>query len=294
MIRIDSYAKLNLYLEVGETRPDGYHEIETVMQTISLADTLSLTLAGSIEVTCSDPLVPDGPDNIVYRAAKALVRESGTVPGASIHIEKKIPSSAGLAGGSTNAAAALHALAILWELGAPREDLARIGLTLGSDVPFFFHGGTALCRGRGERVEPLPAIDRSLRFLLVTPDIQVSSTFAYKELDRLRLTSDSSFPSMRTITMSDDVVAAFVADGHNRLEDAVLPAYPLVRETRDRLTGYCTGHAMMSGSGPSLFGLLADEEFDTGRLALEFDDSRITTVVRPMSCGFRLHDSSTV
>lgn len=155
MINIDAHAKLNLTLEVLGKRDDGYHEVASIMQTLELADSLTIEPAGSLSLTCSLPEL-NGPENLALRAAELLGSEAGVGRGARIHIDKRIPVAAGLGGGSADAAAALVGLNRLWDLELSNDQLREIGAKLGSDVPFLVEGGTATALGRGERVRHLP------------------------------------------------------------------------------------------------------------------------------------------
>ena len=155
MITLDAHAKLNLTLEVMGKRDDGYHEVASIMQTLELADTLTIKHADSLSLTCSLPEL-DGPENLAFRAAELLSSEAGVSKGARIHIEKRIPVAAGLGGGSADAAAALVGLNRLWELELSNDELRKLGSNLGSDVPFLIEGGTATALGRGERIRHLP------------------------------------------------------------------------------------------------------------------------------------------
>ncbi len=155
MITIDAHAKLNLTLEVMGKREDGYHEVVSIMQTLELADTLTICPADTLALTCSLPEL-DGPGNLAFSAAELLRSETGVSDGAAIHIEKRIPVAAGLGGGSADAAATLVGLNRLWGLGLSNDRLRRIGANLGSDVPFLIEGGTATAIGRGERVRHIP------------------------------------------------------------------------------------------------------------------------------------------
>ena len=152
-----AFAKLNLTLEVLGRRGDGYHEVRTILQTVDLADQLEIRPYPSLRVECDDPAL-NGEANLAWRAAKALARSRSIQPRASIFIQKRIPVGMGLGGGSSDAAAALIALNQLWGLSLGAEELAQVAAELGSDVPFFLWGGTALAEGRGERVKPLPPL----------------------------------------------------------------------------------------------------------------------------------------
>ncbi len=179
ILRAEAFAKTNLRLDVLRKRPDGFHEIDTVFQTIDLTDRLEVSDSPeAILLECSDPSIPSGSENLAVRAAEALRSRYGVSRGARMRLEKNIPAGGGLGGGSSDAAIALLLLSRLWELPADPAALAAIGAELGSDVPFFFAGGTARGRGRGEIVEPLPdAPERAL--VLVIPPFSISTAEIY-------------------------------------------------------------------------------------------------------------------
>ncbi|MFC1511424.1 4-(cytidine 5'-diphospho)-2-C-methyl-D-erythritol kinase [Candidatus Margulisiibacteriota bacterium] len=223
-MKLKAYAKINLSLRVLDQRPDGFHNIESIMQTVSLHDciTLSLIPAG-IEVTCDNPKVPLGPANLAYKAA-----ELAGAKGLKIHIEKRIPMAAGLAGGSADAAAVLFGL---------KADPA-IAEQVGSDVPFCLVGGTCLVGGRGEKVTrtqpPVPST-----YILVCPDIEISAKWAYDEWDRQKAKGKRQ-----------------EAKGLNDLEPVVAAKYPVINEIKEKLLSLGCSAAQMSGSGPAVFGIV--------------------------------------
>lgn len=182
-LRYRPHAKFNLALDVRERRPDGYHEVRTVLQCMALCDTLEVFPAGEgLSFTCSDPSLPTGPENLVMKAAAALREATGCTKGARLHLTKRIPSQAGLGGGSADAAVTLVALARLWRLPAEPSALLPLAAKLGSDVPYFLVGGTALGVGRGEEVYTLP--DAPPLHLVVAKGLKGTSTpEAYKALD---------------------------------------------------------------------------------------------------------------
>ncbi len=182
-IEVLAPAKLNLFLEVLGKRPDGYHELETLMVATDLHDTLTVSddPSGRISLSCDDPTLPTGRENLVVRAAERLKEMAGEDRGAKIDLRKAIPAQAGLAGGSSDAAATLAALDLLWNLGTPAERLESLAAEIGSDVAFFLNGPASICRGRGERVEPV-LLTRRLHFVLICPPVGVSTAEVYRRL----------------------------------------------------------------------------------------------------------------
>ncbi|MFL6546160.1 MAG: 4-(cytidine 5'-diphospho)-2-C-methyl-D-erythritol kinase, partial [Candidatus Udaeobacter sp.] len=172
-------AKVNLFLELLAKRADGFHEIETLMVAVSLADTLTVMSAADLSLTCSDPTLPVGDSNLVVKAAKVLQGKTGCTSGATIHLEKRIPAEAGLAGGSSDAAATLLALNELWDLQLANESLCTIAADIGSDVAFFLNLPSAWCTGRGEVVTPVQS-PAELHFVLVCPPFGISTPAVYK------------------------------------------------------------------------------------------------------------------
>ncbi len=249
---IRSPSKINLFLRVLRPRPDGYHEIFSLMQMVDLCDSLRLELKrGETEVLCDHPGAPQGRGNIAYGAAELLKKRTGAGQGARIFIRKLIPMAAGLGGGSGNAAAVLLGLNSLWGAGLTRAELVEVASELGSDVPFFLCSPRALARGRGELVESLPP-ESPRPVLLVRPPMEVSSSWAYESL-KMRLTSgtlDNSI-SQCSLGMKNSL---FIND----LEGVVNAKYPVIAYLRKRLTELGAAGACMSGSGPTVFGLFSD------------------------------------
>jgi 4-diphosphocytidyl-2-C-methyl-D-erythritol kinase len=253
---VRAYAKINLSLKVLNRRLDGFHEIRTVFQTVGLADTLDFAFAPGRGVSIS---LDDGlgiPDNLVERAARSFFEETGTTGRLEVVLRKKIPMGGGLGGGSSDAAATLLALAGLCGRRAPIEVLARLAASLGSDVPFFLHGGTALGLGRGEELYPLPDL-KPLPVLILAPPFQVSTPEAYRALGRPDLTSGVPAPKL-------DSFQAFVWSGlsgplsENDFEGPVFNLHPELRRWRDRLFRLGAHAARLSGSGAALFGVFPD------------------------------------
>jgi 4-diphosphocytidyl-2-C-methyl-D-erythritol kinase len=254
-LTLPARAKINLHLRVLFRRPDGYHELRTVFQTIDLADTLTLTPRpdGELSLACDDPGVPADERNLCLRAARRLREAVGGNLGAHLGLAKRIPVQAGLGGGSSDAATTLLGLNRLWGLDRPVAELAEIGAALGADVPFFLRGGTALGIGRGDELVPLPdAAGGSV--LVVSPSVTVSTAWAYERLN-LVLTK---MPETATICGLHRVLAeGGVSLRHcaNDFELAVFPEFPLLRQIKNFLLEAGASQAMLSGSGGSLFGL---------------------------------------
>jgi 4-diphosphocytidyl-2-C-methyl-D-erythritol kinase len=276
-IHLCSPAKINLSLRILGVRPDGYHELETWIQQVSLFDQIDIRLASrAIRVTADRGDVPSGRGNLAYLAASALREVAGDRRlGATIRLEKHIPSGAGLGGGSGNAAAVLWALNRLWGLGLSPDGLMTIGARIGSDVPFFLGSPMALCRGRGEVVSPKKPL-RSGWIVLVKPAFSLSTASVYgwmrNDLKHEKKNSDIKYSPKRK------------PDFQNDLEQVVFQRYPILLETRDALMSLGARQACMSGSGPALWGLFR-RKFDALEAAEKFSRRRRWTVhlVKPLA-----------
>lgn len=247
-----AYAKVNLTLAVGEKRLDGYHEVVSVMQRVSLCDTLTAeqTREG-ITLTCSDPALPSGEENLAHRAASLFFRETGIAGGAALALEKSIPSQAGLGGGSSDAASALLALRKLYAPALPDGALETMAAALGSDVPFFIRGGTQLATGRGEVLSPLTPLTDGW-FVIVKPAESFSTPAMYRRLDELPPTHAPSLPPLQ------GGLPALAAGLFNRFEAAV-PAGSAVWDIKVRLAAHGALASLLSGSGSAVFGLFDAE-----------------------------------
>jgi 4-diphosphocytidyl-2-C-methyl-D-erythritol kinase len=266
-------AKVNLYLEILGDRPDGYHELAMILQSIALADRIDLRANGTevIRVHCDHPLVPGDTSNLAYRAAVLMAElfpESfNQYGGVDITIQKNIPVGAGLAGGSTNAAAVLVGVDLLWGLGLTQVELQELGAKLGSDVPFCIAGGTAIATGRGENLSPLPALDNLYMVLAKYRSLSVSTAWAYQtyrqQFGDFYISEGDRLEGRRREVHSGAIVAAVSRRDaaqigkllYNDLEKVVIPNYPQVAKLREELQHLDTLGAMMSGSGPTVFAL---------------------------------------
>lgn len=249
-------AKVNLFLEVLARRTDGFHEIATLMVAVSLYDTLEFKedATGEIRLHCDQPNLSTGPDNLVCRAARLLQQRHGVRRGVRIDLTKRIPMAAGLAGGSSDAAATLDGLNRLWGLGLDSAELAGLGAELGSDVPFFFAAPAAWCTGRGERVTPVP-LGATLVFVLACPPVGLATAEVYRNVtvpDQPRTGDD-----VRAALASGDA-AAVGAALHNRLQGPAERLRPEVGRLRQRLAALGPAGQLMSGSGSAVFALCRD------------------------------------
>jgi len=258
---LPSFAKINLTLEVLGRRPDGYHELRTIFQSLALHDTIAFTTTRRpFAMTCSDPDVPADERNLVWKAASALWREAGRdggPHGITVELRKRIPAEAGLGGGSSNAAAALLALDRLWRLRLPARRLLAIAGTIGADVPFFLVGGTALGLGRGELVFPLADV-RPAWVVLVKPPFGISTAAAYGWLEGAEK-GDSPLFSEGSAPQKGDSPLFLV---RNALEAAVEAHHPELKGIREALLRAGARAAALCGSGSTVFGL-----FDRPRAA---------------------------
>src|SRR3984893_10312910 len=266
-IQIKSYAKINWTLDVLFKREDGYHELRTIYQTVSLHDTLTIAEThGPIETVCDDPRVPCDETNLAFKAAQSLGEATGTSRGARIEIEKRTPVAAGLGGGSSNAAATLLALVKLWQVEVDERELSRIAAALGSDVPFFLIGGTALGVGRGEQVSSIEQLHCE-HLLLVNPGFAVSTRDAYEKLSRL--TRPEAANNIPLTLVSAKGISGLPLVARNDLEEAVIAAHPEIAEVKRRLLSLGARLAQMSGSGATVFGV-----FDNSQL-IERDEDEV-------------------
>jgi len=253
---LPSFAKINLTLRVLGRRDDGYHEINTVFQSVTLRDKLTFNALDDerFELVCDAPDIPSDETNLVHRAAVALRECFGVKRGARVKLEKIIPAGGGLGGGSSNAAVALLGLARLWEINTDRRSLAEIGASLGADVPFFLTGGTALGTGRGTDIHPLA--DLALKyFLLVTPKVKVSTVEAYKSLNAPALTKAVSPVNLTVSRLQAEISGSLHEVLINDFERVVFHRYPEIERARESLAAAGASGSLLSGSGSSVYGL---------------------------------------
>lgn len=266
-LTIPAFAKVNLALTVGGRRPDGFHEIQTIFHTVSLADRLTLYWTGGAKTGIVVTSTVDIPgENIAARAAHEVLAATGARGHLAIHIDKRIPMGGGMGGGSTDAAAVLHALPRLTGRALEGEQLAQIAARLGSDVPFFLHGGCALGFGRGEQLYPLPDA-RAPYGVLIAPGVHVSTAEAYRALARppvAELTSTAPsriLKGLQSLAWALDLrseIDVWATHCGNEFEDVVFRQYPVLQSLKRKLERMGAAPALMTGSGAAIFGFFRD------------------------------------
>ncbi len=250
---IKTPAKLNLFLEVLRRREDGYHEIRSIMVPIDLFDEIELKkTAKGIQVWCSDPSLPVDERNLAFKAASLYLGKAGIKEGVYIGIKKRIPISAGLGGGSSDAAAVLKGLNKIYQRFSGTQ-LVELAKQIGADVPFFLYSSPCLAKGVGEILEPL--CPRMLHFVLVTPYIQVSTAWAYREYDKLHLTK-SEQSSIKRYWKEGNIKALL----RNDLEKVTIASFPVIKELKTLLLKKGAKGVLMSGSGPTVFGIFESRQ----------------------------------
>ena len=262
-LSLKSYAKVNFYLEVLGKRNDGYHEIESLIQKISLCDNILLEdRLRDITILCPNReiSIPSNPenfrDNLAYKAAKLLIERFNIKKGISITIDKKIPVGSGLAGGSSNAASVLKGLNRLWNIGLRNAELQELGTEIGSDVPFFINGKTALVKGRGVKIHTCFTMPK-IWLVLAVPNINVSTKWAYERLDGelTKNINSANLPRLKKLQVKDIVNNLF-----NRLEGVVFKEYPLIKAIKEKMIACGASGALMSGTGSTVFGIASSKD----------------------------------
>ncbi|WP_102693389.1 4-(cytidine 5'-diphospho)-2-C-methyl-D-erythritol kinase [Rummeliibacillus pycnus] len=258
MLYVKAPAKINLTLDVLYKRPDGYHEVEMVMTTVDLADRVGLKIRndGQILIHSSSNFVPDDQRNLAYQAAKLLQDTYSVQKGVSITIDKQIPVAAGLAGGSSDAAATLKGLNTLWNLNLSIDKLAELGAKIGSDVSFCVYGGTAIARGRGEKIEHI-ATPPSCWVVLAKPTIGVSTAAVYGGLNIEEVKHPNTLQMRQAIEDKDYTLLCSTIG--NVLESVTLKLHPEVAVIKEQMSRFGADAVLMSGSGPTVFGLVQNK-----------------------------------
>ena len=259
-IKLKARAKINLGLDVIRKREDGYHEVRMIMQMINLYDRITLrrSTEPGIRVTTNLPYLPVNEDNLVYRAAKLLMEEFKVTEGAEIELQKHIPVAAGMAGGSSDAAAVMVGVNRIFHLGLTKKQLMERGVKIGADVPFCIMRGTALAEGIGEVLTPLPAMPHC-SLVIAKPKIHVSTKFVYGNLKASELKEHPDIDG-QVQALREGSLEQLVAKMGNVLETVTVPAYPVIDEIKRTMLKNDAMGAMMSGSGPTVFGIFEREE----------------------------------
>lgn len=276
-IAVKALAKINLGLDVLRRREDGYHEVKMVMQTIHLCDSLTIRKADKgIHLTSNLSFLPANENNLAHRAAQLLMEEFHIEGGVEIHLEKRIPVAAGMAGGSTDAAGVLYGMNEMFSLGLKRTELMTRGVTLGADVPYCLMRGTALAEGIGEKLTSLPPMVKC-PVLIAKPQVSVSTKYVY---EHLQLNEDTRHPDIEGLIRAikgkelNDIASRM----GNLLETVTVQRYPEIAAIKDIMREQGALNAMMSGSGPTVFGLFQDRK-DAKRAASVLRSSGLTRQV---------------
>lgn len=266
-LSIYAKAKINLGLDVLRRREDGYHEVKMVMQTVGICDRLDFTKLAEdqIRISTNKESLPCDEHNLIYKAAKLMKETYGISEGVSIRLEKNIPIAAGMAGGSTDAAATIHGMDQLFALQLSLEEKQRLGVRIGADVPYCLMGGTALSEGIGEVLTALPAVPKAY-LVVAKPDIDVSTKFVYENLHANSLTEHPDIDGM-VDCIREGNLKGITERMENVLETVTVKRYPIIEEMKAFLREQGAMNALMSGSGPTVFGVFAEEK--TARTAYE-------------------------
>lgn len=259
-IYVKAYGKINLGLDVLRKREDGYHDLRMIMQTVGIYDGIEIRRVkkSGIHIKCNVKSVPTDESNLVYKAAKLLMDEFNIIDGLEINIEKVIPVAAGMAGGSSDCAATLIGINRMFNIGLSERQLRERGVKLGADVPYCIMGGTALAEGIGEKLTKLSDAP-ACKVLLVKPPIDVSTGFVY---GNLKIDEDIKHPDIDVMLkgIKDNNYKAVSDNIGNVLESVTIPAYPIISEIKEDMLELGADNSLMSGSGPTVFGLFSDED----------------------------------
>lgn len=284
-ISLQAHAKLNLTLDIAGRREDGYHLLQSVMQSVSLADSIRLRLLSEnegISITADTPLLPTDARNICWQAASAFLQQIGSTRGVSIKIKKRIPLAAGLGGGSSDAAAVLHGLNTLFSSGLDLFQLQALGLTVGADVPFCLQGGTAFVEGIGEKVTSLCHFPEAV-FILIKPKANISTAEVYRKFAPKHYGGYFSREFLKLLAAKSRLDVLSTACG-NILETATIPNVPEIEVWKERLVQGGAHTALMSGSGPTVFGIFGNEE-KANQFCRHWQDRVELYLARPVQSG---------
>ena len=260
-VEIDSYSKINLTLNILGKRRDGYHNIETIMQSVNLADRVFIRKEKEgVKIKCTHPRVPIDTQSLTYRSAEKILNRYRIKKGVKIEIDKKIPLASGMAGGSANSASILVGINKLFALNLSNKDLREIGEELGMDVPFCIQNGTALAYHRGEKVTPLPPINPPLWIIIINPGFKISSEWAYNNIDLDQIKREKNNTKAMLKALKEGELEEIAKNLFNSFEGLIIKKYPEIGKIKDRLIEESALGALMSGSGPTVFGIAQNKE----------------------------------
>ena len=282
---LPSFAKINWFLRILGKRVDGFHELCTVFQTVSLHDNLTFSKSDRIVLTCDNENIPTDDGNLIVKAAKLLSEKHGIKQGAKIHLEKRIPAPGGLGGGSSNAGVALLGLSKLWQIEIDIAELSKLGGKLGSDVPFFFHGGTAFGTGRGTEIFELNDLEEKY-ILIVAPKIEVSTANAFARINVAHLTNYASKSILQICRNEAQALDLRQAELVNDFEKTVFENELETRRVKEKLLACGSVKALLSGSGASVFGVFdSEEQLKSASVKLKSENDWRVFSVRTISRG---------
>ncbi len=260
-IEIYSYSKINLTLNILGKRQDGYHNIETIMQSINLTDRIFIKEEEEgIKVKCNHSQVPIDAQGLAYRSAEKILNRYKITKGVKIEIDKKIPLASGMAGGSANSASILVGINKLFTLNLSNEDLRGIGEELGMDVPFCIQNGTALAYHRGEKVTPLSPVNPQLWIIIINPGFEIPTKWAYNNLDLSLIKREKNNTKAMLEALKEGEARGIAKNLFNSFEELIIKKYPEIGKIKDRLIEEGALGALMSGSGPTVFGVAQNKE----------------------------------
>jgi len=285
-----AYAKINLGLDVLGRRPDGYHEVKMVMQTIGLYDELTFekippnNTSTPITIETNSTQIPTDENNIIYRAAIAIIERFNLNSHIKINLTKNIPVAAGMAGGSTNAAAVFHGLNDLFKLNMTINEMCEMGVKIGADVPFCILSGTALAEGIGEKLTPLPPLP-PCHILITKPDIPISTKWVYENLTINTIKHHPDIDGMITALHNQDLIG-ITSRMQNVLETVTIKKHPIINELKEKILALGAQKTLMSGSGPTIFAIFTTKtKAQTAHNKLKKDYETHLTTGTPMSVG---------
>lgn len=254
---LKAYAKINLGLDVTGRLPNGYHTVKMIMQTVGIFDEIFLEKAEKgIHITTDSAELPADENNLMWKAAVLMQQTYGIREGIRIQLNKNIPIAAGMAGGSTDAAAVMRGMNLLYDLNLPATELMKHAVSIGADVPYCILGGTALAEGIGEKLSPLPPMP-DCHLVVAKPDINVSTKYVYEHLDRTQNLRHPDIDGMAESIRNSDMSGVLSRLG-NVLETVTIPAYPVINNLKAEMLRLGAAGTLMSGSGPTVFGIFSD------------------------------------